>query len=58
MQYQILQSNIVRVVWQIVRRIIDEILQYTDGYGVHSNLSTHGEPHRLLFTFVFVNRDS
>ena len=26
MQYQILQTNIVRIIWQTVRRIINEIL--------------------------------
>ena len=30
-QYQILQTNTIRIVWQIVRRITDEILEAKKG---------------------------
>ena len=36
-QYQILQTNTIRIVWQIVRRITDEILEAKELRGHLSN---------------------
>ena len=38
-QYQILQTNTIRIVWQIVRRITDEILE---AKGLRGHLSNGG----------------
>ena len=50
-QYQILQTNIMRIIWQIVRRITNEILG-VEGLISDCNPQIFNSPVNLMYVFL------